>query len=397
MEVIVGSTALRRWGITKRDPSDFDVWVSTQEEYDVYSQSSGVDVCLIPEHIMDILDLHTMGGHALPNALYSIKLSHMAWDIFWDKHKQEVLTMKLVNGCEIIPDLYETLVEHWKEEHGNKDFLSLYKSKDEFFTDGVVYVYDHDHLHELVAWPNRSVYESVLKDGHQVAIDHEKFLRLPFDQQVRMFREEISVIAAERWLLNPKTCGKIHWTKAYQMALRKTVTALTKNWATEFILMNLEYFHKPDYGYFEYLIKTLPEGEIIMAKEVDIDVIMGEIEEALSAEALSRGISEENSEIDGHMNYLMIDDEGYDFRTEAPDSARWSEKYIYIKPSEIGAEHIHQEGGGEGGSEYCETIFKWKGKIYKMVYSYYSYHGFDVDCASLYEVEPVQKTVTVYE
>jgi hypothetical protein len=321
----------------------------------------------------------------------------MAWDIFWDKHKQDVLTMKLVNGCEIIPDLYETLVEHWKEEHGDKDFLSLYKSKDEFFTDGVVYVYDHDYLHELVAWPNRPVYESVLKDGHQVAIDHEKFLRLPFEQQVRMFREEISVIAAERWLISPKTCGKIHWIKAYQMALRKTVTSLTKNWATEFILMNLEYFHKPDYGYFEYLIKTLPEGEIIMGKEVDIDVIMGEIKEALIKEALSRGVSEENSKIDGDMKYLMVDDESCSFRTEAPDTAYWSDKYVWVRPSEVGAEHVLQEGGYEGGSEYCETIFKWKGKIYKMTYSYYSYHGFDVDCASLHEVEPVQKTVTVYE
>jgi len=358
MTHIVGSTALRRWGITKRDPSDTDVWVRTQEEADIL-RGPRVDVCVMPSHIMDILDDYVLGGSLSPNALYTIKMSHFGWDIFWDKHKQDILLMKLKHGCELIPELYEALVEHWKEEHGNKDFLSLYQNKTEFFTDGVTYVYDHDYLHELVAYPNRPVYESVLKDGEDVAIDKDKFFALPFDQQVRMFREEISVIAAERWLIPPKSCGKIKWTKAYQMALRKTVTSLTKNWATEFIIMNIEHFYKPDYGYFEYLINTLPEGETIMAKKVDLDEIVDEILEEAG---------------EGHDRYDLahgdIEVEGYEF--------------------------IDQDDGGEGGAEYCETVFKWKDKFYTMTYSYYSHHGYNFDCAELFEVEPKKKEVTVY-
>lgn len=363
---IVGSTALRRWGLTKRKPSDTDIWVRTQEEMDILS-GAGTDICVMPGHIMDILDDWVLGGSLHPFALYTIKMSHFGWDIFWEKHKQDILLMKLKGNCELIPELYEALRDHWKKKHGNKEFLSLYQKKDEFFTDGVEYIYDHDYLHELVAYPNRPVYESVLKDGEDVAIDKDKFFALPFDQQVRMFREEISVIAAERWLIPPKTCGKIKWVRAYQMALRKTVTTLTKNWATEFIIMNIQHFYKPDYTYFEHLINTLPEGETIMAKRVDLDTIIGEIVETYNA-------------IDPE--YPLDDNDYYEI----------AEGDIELD----GYEHIHQEGGGDGGSEYCEAVFKWKDKTYKMTYSYYSHHGSDFDCAELYEVTPQKKEVTVY-
>lgn len=374
-----------------------DIWVRTQDEAEK-QKMPGADVCVMPETIMDILDNHVLSGSLHPNALYTIKMSHFGWDIFWDKHKQDILLMKMKYNCELIPELYEALLEHWKKEHGNKDFLSLYQNKDDFFTDGVSYVYDHDYLHELVAYPNRPVYESVLKDGEDVVIDKEKFFALPFDQKVRMFREEISVIAAERWLIPPKVCGKIKWTKAYQMALRKTVTSLTKNWATEFIIMNIEHFYKPDYGYFEYLIQTLPEGETIMSNKVDIDEILGEIEEAMVNKAIELGISEDQAILGEGIRYLIMDDENELFRTDKYEdrSLDFEERFVRVSPSDVGCEHINQDGGGEGGAEFCQTVFKWKGKFYMMTYNYYSHHGFDFDYAELYEVEPKVKEVTVY-
>lgn len=60
-------------------------------------------------------------------------------------------------------------------------------------------------------------------------------------------------------------------------------------------------------------------------------------------------------------------------------------------------EHIGQEGGGEGGSEYCYAVIKVGDKFYKIEYSYYSHQGYDTDDAELVEVFPKQKTVTVYE
>lgn len=62
-------------------------------------------------------------------------------------------------------------------------------------------------------------------------------------------------------------------------------------------------------------------------------------------------------------------------------------------------EHIDQEGGGEGGSEYCYGVFKLNDKYFKAEYSYYSYNGYESDYIvdTLKEVVPKEKTIIVYE
>lgn len=66
---------------------------------------------------------------------------------------------------------------------------------------------------------------------------------------------------------------------------------------------------------------------------------------------------------------------------------------------EYGYKHIKQEGGGEGGAEYCFGIFQILDKFYKAEYSYYSYNGYEYGDISdtVREVKPVEKLITVYE
>ena len=99
----------------------------------------------------------------------------------------------------------------------------------------------------------------MLKDGHDVLIDKKKFDTMLFEDQIRMLREEITVIAAERWLIDPKYKGKISWFRAYLFSLRKTVTTLTKGSYSYFIMENIEHFIKPDYSYFKHLLETLED------------------------------------------------------------------------------------------------------------------------------------------
>lgn len=153
--------------------------------------------------------------------------------------------------------MFDALVAYWTEEFGNKDFLSLKKDKEDFFTDNVTYVYDHDWLHEQVSSPNPPIYALCLKEGEDALIDKNKFDQLPFSDQVRMFREEVAVIAIERYLVNPNIKGKFSWFRAYQMSLHKTITQLTKGWATSFIVLNLEHFTKPDYMYFKHALSVI--------------------------------------------------------------------------------------------------------------------------------------------
>ena len=67
------------------------------------------------------------------------------------------------------------------------------------------------------------------------------------------------MIAAERWLIDPKYKGKISWFRAYLFSLRKTVTTLTKGSYSYFIMENIEHFIKPDYSYFKHLLETLED------------------------------------------------------------------------------------------------------------------------------------------
>lgn len=60
---------------------------------------------------------------------------------------------------------------------------------------------------------------------------------------------------------------------------------------------------------------------------------------------------------------------------------------------------LEQEGGGEGGSEYCSMVFSWKDKVYKIEYSYYSHEGHNYEGVedTIREVVAAQKTITVWE
>ena len=256
--LIVGSVALFQYGLNRNQPVDTDIWVSKEHLVSLSTlkpEIGNFDMAVMPLGILDLVP--TIDNlYATADAIYTIKCSHAIYDIKWPKTKLDILHLKW-NGCKIIPELYKALKLHWKEVHGNKDFLSLNKTKEDFFTDNVTYVYDHDWLHELVAYPNKPMYSNCLKDGHEVLIDKDKFKAMPFEDQVRMFREEITVIAAERWLIPEKWRGKISWYQAYMLSLQKTVVSLTKGDYSYFLVDNLEHFIKPDYKMFKHLLTTL--------------------------------------------------------------------------------------------------------------------------------------------
>lgn len=250
MKIVVGSSAMYYWGVGRK-PNDLDVW--TDELKSIVG-----DVKRIPTTILQ--EITTTENYACLDDLYTIKCSHLGWpNPNWNKHKQDVLLLDSL-GCSLNSELYLLLTEFWKTELGDKSFLSLDKSKEDFFIDKVSYVYDHDYLHGLVSYPNRPMYTRVLKKGSEVLIDKGKFDVLSFEQQVRMFREEIAVIACGRWVLNPYWKGKVSWFKAHHLSLQKTITNLTKNWATGFIVLNLREFVKPEFSYYENILKTL-KGE----------------------------------------------------------------------------------------------------------------------------------------
>lgn len=361
--ILTGSKALEYWGLNRRVPKDIDYFSM------VNTSIGGYDLTVLDEERMELAQQHTNSEQVLsPNAIYTIKCSHLGWDNHWQKTKRDVLWLKS-KGCELIPELYYNFKEYWKGTLGSNENLSLAKTKDEFFNDYVTKVYDHDYLHELVAYPNRPVYEGVLKEGEEVLVDKDKFDVLSFEDQVGMFREETTVIAIERWLVNPSS--KVDsWVKAYLMALQKVIISLTKNWAQDFMIHNLEYLCKPDFTYFQKAIKELNMSENVDTKPLEDFWNDHKVVQVFGWDEFL---------------FLLAQRDFFEIDRETAD------KHGYV--------HHMQSGGGEGGAEHCEAVFEVSGHLYKVEYSYMSHAGYDYEYIdrTLREVKPVQKTVTVYE
>lgn len=255
MQIIIGSTAAQKYNLSRGSPSDTDIWSTTP-----LPKQKGIDVKIIPKDILDLIKTDEE-DYALPNSLFTIKCSHLGWDNpMWKKHYLDVLFMKQ-KGCVIEEELFAKLICYWKKEFGNKEFLSLKQDKGSFFTDNVKYVVDHDLLHEKAALPNRPMYEKCLKENEDVLIDKRKFEKLSFEDKVRMLQEEIHVILYERWIIPAKLRGDkdVSWLKCYPWSLRKTITSLTKNEFTEFIIRNIDKFYKPNIDIINNLNNFLEE------------------------------------------------------------------------------------------------------------------------------------------
>jgi hypothetical protein len=240
-ELVIGSTSMAfYWPDEVRDPNDLDVFSPDR----VYCKDNFWDDRLsvwIPDGTSRL---------ATPDELLTIKLSHVGWDLkndSWQKHMEDIVFLQ-DKGAHVSEWLYNLLVQVWTDKHGKKR-VDLNMDKTAFFDDGVKRKYDHDSLHESVAFGDRPLWESVLKDGQQVAMDMSKVWALPFEQQINLFLEEVYVTALERKVIpSDYECSR---RGAYNWALRRTVTSLTKGKSSRFIAENYRYF-KPAYkGYVE--------------------------------------------------------------------------------------------------------------------------------------------------
>lgn len=242
--LIVGSHALKALGVCNRGPKDLDVW--TDVELDGLT-AERVDALWHDSFAQFIPDSNQ---HQYPtlDQMYTIKLSHSHWELpngSWNKHIFDLITLQDA-GAKLDMDLYKILYKVWEEKHGKK-VMNLDQDKSEFFDDAVRRTYDHDSLHESVAFGDKPIYEEILRDGASVDIDPRKLWALPHERIVQLFIEEICVTALERKVIPQNYKGSPG--AAYLWALRRTITSLTKGKSSRFILENIKEFITPDPDY----------------------------------------------------------------------------------------------------------------------------------------------------
>lgn len=257
--MIIGSTALKHhFPELKREPKDIDLMVPvdswlldpprihTINRLEVFSHQSLRDA---PWEIVSRGVEYKLQGlgvfYATPNELYTIKCSHSYWELkngSWGKHIADIVFLK-ERGARLLPDLHDFLYKIWEEVHGKKR-VNLQMSAGVFFKDAVKRTYLHDSLHYSVAYGKRPLYEDFLKPGEEIAIDMKAVKEAPFETQVKLFREEVAATALERLVIPANY--QYSPGRAWNWALRRTITSLTKGWSAKFIVTNIEHFIKHD-------------------------------------------------------------------------------------------------------------------------------------------------------
>lgn len=224
--------------LDRREPKDFDAFSDRPWRADIFWD----------DKFYDWLGHNDSWRVATLDELYTIKVSHAYWVLpngSWHKHMSDLVAMKQV-GARLDLPLHDLLYSVWEPLHGAKR-VNLNMDKSEFFSDAVRRVYDHDSIHESVAYGDVPVYDSLLVDGEQVAMNMAAIKALPFERQIMLYREEVYATALERFVI--PSDYTISPRLAYSMALQKTITSLTKGWSARFMVENYELFRKPDMDY----------------------------------------------------------------------------------------------------------------------------------------------------
>ena len=210
---------------------------------------------------------------------YVLKLSHAEFDIHWSKTINDIQRMKkcfVMNNAlkphtKLFPeevfdsldikykDLFFALKAYWAIKHKDKKHVNLNMPKNEFFNEHVKRKYDHDYLHQMVAYYDQPMFKRCLKDGHDVMLDLVKFEQLSFDDKLKICREEIYVLALERILIPNNFSSCEH--QAYRITLKNLVTKMSTKWFPTFIADNYNYLYKFDVNYMKKFLNNIKESE----------------------------------------------------------------------------------------------------------------------------------------
>ena len=240
---------LERWletDMMKVDVSSTE-WVSGKKflvrgspncEFEVAGDSNPSTQAVIDAVIRDPETIETSFG-LVPSLdmLFLLKTSHRHLKdspFFWKTMSDWFMLRAL--GASIRPE-HEALLRLREKETYAYRHPSLERDKKGFFNgDGVTYVYDHDDIHRAVALFDVSAYTRFQRDGAQVAVDREKFVALPKEQQLASAVEEAAVLAIERSLV--PFPGKKTPDEAWRFAFSKVCTSITSGWWRTFAYEN---------------------------------------------------------------------------------------------------------------------------------------------------------------
>lgn len=248
---LIGSKALEYWGLGSYPDSDYDIvcdpkgmgfWktVAPKVECHDINDLNNREIC---ERYFDVYANVSYDNDVLfivsLEGLAAIKRSHLFRDYKWDKHitqYHKLLKSHMTDEAyNFAMDRKRLTIEKFKITNPK-----LNQSNSEFFDDAVTKKYDHDMLHEMVAYYDRPLYTRLKhEDKTNLAwCERDLWNELPYEDKVKCAAEETFVIAAERFMI--PNDWNYPAKRAWYNATKKLCTTLTSGWFRDFSIDNFE-------------------------------------------------------------------------------------------------------------------------------------------------------------
>lgn len=231
-KLLFGSKRAKQLFSDFRAPNDIDYIVDTvnnKEEYS-YRENPGIQY------------LYENRDELTASDLYTIKLSHCFWDIHWAKTMHDLLFFQN-KSVKYDHRLFKLLYGGWVDKHGRKKAY-LNKTNEEFFNDNVDRKINHDDLHYCLSYYGIPLFERIKVDLNKASVSEKLFYELSNEDKLKLCREEIYVVACERFLI-PRNF-KMPLIIAYKQAVRLLLTSMTKGWFPLYIALHWYQLNNPD-------------------------------------------------------------------------------------------------------------------------------------------------------
>jgi hypothetical protein len=236
--LLIGSRALNHWDSTFRlkETTDWDVISASEIPGAEFHRDTHLNNGAFYDYASD--DTVTLNGRVIhvinPVGLSIIKRSHLFRDLSFGKHiahyhhhLQRYVEQYTDDDRSVLRERIALTAKQYPFR-----YPVLKKTVADFFDDAVRKVYDHDHLHELVAYGDVPLYRKMQRDEKYAWCEVDMWNTFSHEDKIRCIAEETYVIAIERFMV-PKNW--IYSEKAaYCKALEKVCTTLTSGWFRDY-------------------------------------------------------------------------------------------------------------------------------------------------------------------
>lgn len=248
MKLIYGSQAIQHWfSDFERTPNGLDIITDRQDL--TYSKGK-TEYYYIPEFFDNFKNKNS--DFLDKDYLYTFKVSHLAWNINWEKHMKDAQFLKS-HYCKLDMDLYNILYKKQEGIHGKKK-VKMGVHNSDFFKSNIYRKHNHEELHEHFMFFKRPLNEKIRCDLDSPLCSEKLWDKLDHPTKLRCALEEIFVLAAERYILveNPIP-AKIARVKI----LKWMITSSTSGWFCLFLIEHFDSLRIYSQNYFEEKLKDI--------------------------------------------------------------------------------------------------------------------------------------------